>query len=118
MLFTLALFVSFFFQTACEDEDDDGGGADKGLTNDVGDSCYGLCKDDLWCFDSNLATCVSMHCVGQSSGDMYCTQLCETADGCPDGFACALDCELDSSGQPYCVKDEDYQWLQVIGKCE
>ncbi len=119
----MVLFFSSIFLGAalllisCDGESDDDQGGDKGWTNDVGDSCGGFCKDDLWCFDSNMALCVSTHCVGRSIGDMYCTQLCETPDACPDGFTCTIDCELDSSGQPYCVNDEDYDWLVSISKC-
>jgi len=104
-------------QISCDDQSDDDQGGDKGWTNDVGDSCGGFCKDDLWCFDSNMALCVSTYCVGQAIGDMYCTQLCETVEGCPDGFTCTVGCDLDSSGQPYCVSDEDYDWLVSISKC-
>ncbi len=115
--FLIALSAGSVWFSACEDDSSDKSSG-LGITNDVGDECQGLCDDGDWCFDSNLPwKCVSSFCVGRSMGDMYCTQLCGTDYDCPEGYRCTWNCELDSSDQAYCVKEDDYGYLVAQGYC-
>jgi len=89
----------------------------EGFTGDVGVECEGLCQEEGWCYDGDLATCVSFMCVGPSAGESYCTQACENDGMCPENYRCTVDCEV-FSDQPYCVKKGDYEQLFLSGRCQ
>jgi hypothetical protein len=113
-IIAVILFSSVFLISCDQNKGDESGG----FTGDVGNDCTGLCKNSEWCFDSNLPLCTSHYCVGSAQDKMYCTQMCETQEMCPDGFSCTIDCNLDSSDQPYCVTGDDYDYLVSIEKCD
>ncbi|MCL4235310.1 MAG: hypothetical protein KJ042_12420 [Deltaproteobacteria bacterium] len=105
---------------ACGSDGPQGTGTGVGATQDVGKECVGACTggEDGWCYDKNQATCVSWVCVGRSTAESYCTELCDLDTQCPDGYSCVDDCEIGSFDQAYCVKDEDHDDLETLGFCD
>lgn len=119
--FVLAVFLAATAcLTACGSDGPRGTGTGVGMTQDVGKTCEGACNggEDGWCYDKNQATCVSWVCVGRSTPELYCTELCDLDTQCPDGYSCVDDCEIGSFDQAYCVTDEDHDYLESLGLCD
>ncbi len=106
--------------TACGSDGPKGTGTGVGATQDVGKVCEGACVggEDGWCYDKNHADCVSWVCVGQTTSQSYCTELCDLDKQCPDGYSCVDDCEIGSYDQAYCVTAEDHDYLESLGLCD
>ncbi len=114
-----AAFISFVLMVAivglasCGNKDG-GGDSYPSATEDLGKACEITCYDD-WCFRYNHPWCSAHICVGQVE-DLYCSTFCLNNASCPEGYTCALNCDLNSP-DTYCVKDDDYVQLIDLGIC-